>query len=313
MTGKVLVTDYVHNDLIEGLQQMGYTVDYDRTITYDNVKMIIHDYAGIVINSKVKMDATTIDLAPQLQWIARLGSGLEIIDLPYAASKGIHVYNSPEGNRNAVAEHAIGMLLCLQNQIIRGDGDVRAMAWDREARRGRELMHKTIGIIGLGNTGTALATKLRSWDMRLLAHDPYIQHPPASTTGVELVSLPYLQAQADIISLHVPLTPLTLELINSDFLSKCKHGVILMNTSRGKVVDIGAVLSSIERQMIGGLCLDVFPNEKTQTYTEEEIGMYNRLYSRDDVVLTPHVAGWTDESLQRIAEVLLWKIKADIS
>lgn len=310
MLGKVLVTDYVHKSLINGLEQMGYEVDYDHTINYQSVKQVLGDYVGVVINSKVKMDALTIDLGYQLEWIARLGSGLEIIDLPYAAARGISVYNSPEGNRNAVAEHAVGMLLCLQNQILSGDKDVRTLSWNRESRRGRELMGKTIGIIGLGNTGTALATKLRSWDMRILAHDPYVQHPHASTTGVEMVSLAYLQAQADIISLHVPLTPLTREIINADFLSKCKHGVILINTSRGKVVDIGDLVSSIERQKIGGLCLDVFPNEKTETFTQEELEMYNRLYSREDVVLTPHVAGWTQESLLRIAEVLLWKIQS---
>lgn len=306
---KVLVTDYVHPDMISGLEAMQYTVDYPKEITLEEVKDRIGAYSGIVINSKVKMTAELIDLASQLKWIARLGAGLEIIDLAYAAEKGVQVFNSPEGNRNAVAEHAVGMILALHNQFLQGDRDVRAMQWDREARRGVELMHQTIGILGFGNTGTALATKLRSWDMRILAYDPCIDALPASVTGVERVDLSYLQQHSDIISLHVPLTPLTQGMINSDFLAKCKHGVILVNTSRGKVVDVEALLSSMDRQDVGGACLDVFPNEKTNTYTQQEIKMYKDLYEKDNVILSPHVAGWTQESLQRIASVLLAKIK----
>lgn len=305
---KVLITDYVHPRLIQGLEDLGYDVDYNKDISRQDAKAALHAYVGIVINSKVVMDRIMIDAAPQLEWIARLGSGLEIIDLVYAADRGVAVYNSPEGNRNAVAEHAIGMMLALQCQLLAGDKDVRAMSWDRESRRGTELMGKTIGIIGLGNTGTALASKLATWGMTVLSYDLYQAIPPASLPHVTAVDLDTLLLRSDIVSLHIPHTPITNLLVNELFLSKCKEGVIIVNTSRGKVVDIATLISSIERGDVGGACLDVFPNERSQSFTPDEMLVYQRLYALPQVVLSPHVAGWTHESLLRIAEVLLSKI-----
>lgn len=305
----VLVTDYVHPILLEGLDSLGYHVDYDKTISLAQVADCIDQYEGIVINSKVKMDKTMIDRAKSLKWIARLGSGLDIIDLPYAAQHKIAVYNSPEGNRNAVAEHTIGMLLAIHHQLLPSDIDVRRKNWDRESRRGTEMMGKTIGLIGLGNTGSAVAAKLASWGMHVLAYDLYQPIAPASLPHVESVSLSDLQARSDIISMHVPLTPLTHGMINLDFLTKCKDGVIIANTSRGKVVVVEDLITSILRGKVAGACLDVFPNEKTGTYTEAEHTIYDNLFAMPQVVLSPHVAGWTHESLRRIADVLLLKIK----
>ena len=308
---KALITDYVHDSLIIGLERMGYEVTYQKNIPLEETKRLIHHYEGVVVNSKTIMNKEMIDRAPSLQWIARLGSGLDIIDLPYAKSKGIHVYNSPEGNRNAVAEHTLGMLLCLTNQLRLADREVRNFDWNRELRRGTELMGKTIGVIGMGNTGSALANKLRSFGMEVLAYDKYKRIFDPAYAHVRWVSQEELCAQADIISIHVQLTSETQYLVGDSFLEKCKDGVILINTSRGKVVNIASVLTYLQSGKIGGLGLDVFPNEKTATYNEDEKEMYGQLYEYPNTLLTPHIAGWTKESLKRISDVLLIKIGAN--
>lgn len=308
MTRRVLITDYVHPSLKPSLEARGYTVDYNRTISLDEVKQVVDQYTGIVINSKIKMMSETMDSAPQLEWIARLGSGLEIIDLEHAAKKGIHVINTPEGNRNAVAEHAMGMLLMLANNLRQSDAQVRAMQWDRESNRGWELMGKTAGIVGLGNTGGKLAKKLSSWEVDIIAYDKYIGDTSLSFPYVERVELEELQKRADIISFHLPLTAETKHLVNDAFLTKCKDGVVLINTSRGKVIETQALIKGLESGKVKGACLDVFENEKTKTYTSEEKLMYQKLNAFSQVELSTHVAGWTDESLKRITNVLLVKL-----
>jgi D-3-phosphoglycerate dehydrogenase len=309
---KALITDYVHHKLIAGLETMGYEVTYQKDIPLEETKTIIDQYEGIVVNSKTIMDKDMMDKGSALKWIGRLGSGLDIIDLPYAKSKGIHVYNAPEGNRNAVAEHTLGMMLCLSNQILRADQEVRNFMWNRESRRGVELMGKTIGIIGMGNTGSALAHKLRSFGVEVIAYDKYHRIFDPAYNHVRWVSLEDLCAQADIISIHVQLTEETQYLVEDTFLDKCKEGVILINTSRGKVVNIQSVLRYLQNGKIGGLGLDVFPNEKTSTFTKQEKEMYEELYQHPNTVFTPHIAGWTAESLERISDVLLTKIGANI-
>lgn len=305
---KVLVTDYVHDALIEGLVAQGYAVDYERSISRTEAIARMSEYEGIVVNSKVRMTRDAIAAGEQLRWIARLGSGLDIIDLDYAAERGVAVLSSPEGNRNAVAEHAMGMLLALSNKLLQGDRQVRAMAWDRESCRGWELMGKTIGIVGLGHAGGALASKLRGWGMRVLAFDPEWPVLMPGYDHVERVDLAYLQQEADIISFHVQLTPSVEGMVDDDFLAKCVDGVIILNTSRGKVVQLPDLLAHLQSGKIAGACLDVFPNEKTASYTSEEVDLYEQLFSMPNVILSPHVAGWTNESLRRIADVLLLKI-----
>lgn len=306
---KVLITDKVHPLLIEGLKDMGFIVDYDTSVENEQLEKIIDQYEGIIINSKIIMNHVRIDMGKNLKFIGRLGSGLEIIDVSYARSKGIGVYNSPEGNRNAVAEHEMGMLLALFNNIVRADNELRKFDWNREKNRGRELKGKAIGIIGLGNTGEAFAEKLSSWGMRVLSYDKYRTEYSKSLDFVEKTDLDMILKTADIISLHLPLTSETNQLVNENFIASCKDGVIISNTSRGQIVDTKALIDGLENNKIAGACLDVFENEKPDTFTEEERAMYAKLYSYDNVVLTPHVAGWTNESLRLIASVLLDKIK----
>ena len=307
---KVLVTDYVHDSLIEGLQQMGFAVEY--IADYDPAKLdaALPELTGIVINSKIKMTEDRINLGANLKFIARLGSGLEIIDLKAAQKNNIAVFNSPEGNRNAVAEHAIGMLLCLANNILKGDREVRKRIWEREQNRGFEIESKTIGIVGFGNTGQSLARKLSNWTHNIVYYDPYVLDIPKDLTNIMSVNLDELQLKADIISLHVQLTPETYHLVDASFIKNCKQGFILVNTSRGAVINTEDVINSLESGYISGACLDVFENEKPNKFTSKENSLYNRLYDMENVVLTPHVAGWTHESLYKIAQVLLDKVKS---
>lgn len=309
---KVLVTDYVHESLIRGLESMGFNVYYDPNYNVSELEKDLPGLSGIVINSKIKMFAERIEMAKELEFIARLGSGLEIIDLQSAEKNKVKVYNSPEGNRNAVAEHAMGMLLSLSNNILRGDREVRKQEWFREANRGFELEGKTIGIVGLGNTGKSMARKLSGWSLKVVFHDPHVLNVPPDLDYIESVSLEKLIKIADIISLHVQLTPETNHLVDNAFIQKCKKGFILINTSRGSVIDTKSVVEGLENGQIGGACLDVFENEKPTTYTSEENSLYSRLFKLNNVVLTPHVAGWTNESLFKIAQVLLDKIKCGI-
>jgi D-3-phosphoglycerate dehydrogenase / 2-oxoglutarate reductase len=305
---KILITDKVHPLLIDGLQSENCSVTYDTTIDNEQLDDVIHQYDGIIINSKIIMDEARIDKGRNLQFIGRLGSGLEIIDVKYAKWKKIAVYNSPEGNRNAVAEHEIGMLLALMNNIVRADREVRKFQWAREKNRGTELKGKTLGIIGLGHTGSSFAEKLSSWGLKVVSYDKYRKRYPASLRFVGKVDLKALKEMSDIISLHLPLTEETRYLVDDDFISDCKNGVIISNTSRGQIVRTSSLIHALQTGKVGGACLDVFENEKPETFTELEIAMYSTLYDMENVVLTPHIAGWTKESLSGIAEVLLNKI-----
>ena len=309
MTKKVLITDDVHENLIFGLQKCGFLVDYKPDISLAEVHDNITPYTGLVINSKVKVDKVMLDNASNLRFIARLGSGLDIIDLEYAAVKGVTVLSAPEGNCNAVAEHALGMLLALCNNLCRADAEVRKKLWHREKNRGIELMQRTIGIIGYGHTGSAFAQKLSSLCQTILVYDKYKEHYANAMRCIHETDLNTIQHQADIISLHLPLTDETYHLVNCDFIAACKPGVMLVNTSRGHVIDTPALLDGLESGHIGGACLDVFENEKTATFSPQEEQLYERLYQRSDVILSPHIAGWTVESKQRIADVLLAKIR----
>ncbi len=305
----VLVTDDVHSMLLEGLQQLGFKVDYKPNMPYQEVFSLVHQYSGIVINSKMKMTKELMGLAPKMQFIARLGSGLEIIDLIAAKELGISVFSAPEGNRNAVAEHALGQLLALANNLVLADGEVRNREWNREKMRGWELEGKTVGIIGFGNNGSAFAKKLSGFDVQVLAYDKYnVDYARDYSFVEECTSIDRLQDICDVISLHVPLDDSTHYLVDSEFVKKCKDGVIIINSARGKVVDTEALISGLSSGKIGGACLDVFENEKPFTFTDNESLMYQKLYDFDQVILSPHVAGWTVESKYKIASSLLGQI-----
>jgi D-3-phosphoglycerate dehydrogenase len=305
---KVLITDGVHPLLIEGLKKHGYQVDYDPAIPLEQVREIVGEYRGMIINSKILVDREMLDKGRQLEFIGRLGSGLEIIDLDYAQVKGVRILNSPEGNCNAVGEHALGMLLALANNLVRSDREVRRMIWEREKNRGFELRGRTIGLIGFGHTGRAFAQKLRGMEMRILAYDKYKTGFQQQFPYVEEVELAQIKKEAEIISLHLPLTEETTGWINSAFLKTCQKGLILINTSRGTIIPTLDLIHLLEKGHLRGACLDVFENEKPTTFSAEERTQYEQLYSFENVILSPHIAGWTKESKELLASILLRKI-----
>ena len=308
---RVLITDDCHPLLIDGLTELGYECDFRPDISPEETQRVIGDYEGLIINSKILVRRALLDAADRLRFVGRLGSGMEIVDQPYAAERGVAVLSSPEGNRNAVAEQALGMLLALANHSLRADRELRSQVWRREANRGFELQGRTLGIIGFGHTGSQFARKLAGMDMKVLACDKY--KAPGYADGmpwVEETELRHIQTQAEIISLHLPLTAETRHYVDQEFISQCRPGVIFINTSRGQCIRTADLVEALEGGRVGGACLDVFENEKPGTFSETEKSWYARLYALENVVLSPHIAGWTQESKRRLAEVLLTKIAA---
>jgi D-3-phosphoglycerate dehydrogenase len=306
---KVLITDKVHAIAIESIEKMGYEVHYDTHITMDSLAHIISNYTGMIINSKIKMNRAMIDLGINLKFIGRLGSGMEIIDVPYAKSKGIHVLNSPEGNRDAVAEHAIGMMLAFANNLLIADDEVKNMHWHREKNRGFEIGGKTIGIIGLGHTGSCFAKKMSSWNTTLLSYDKYRSEYGPELDYIKRVDIEDILIESDIITLHLPLTEETHHMVDIKFLQKCRKRPLLINTSRGEIIHTRDLIFALQNNIIRGACLDVFENEKVDTYTKEEEACYKELFDQKNVIVSPHIAGWTHESLYKIASVLVEKIR----
>lgn len=314
MRGKVLVTDDVHPYLLSALTNLDYSVDYEPEISLKDTIKTISSYCGVVVNTKITIDELFLNAAIRLRFIARLGSGLDTIDVNAATARGILVFSSPEGNANAVAEHALGMLLTLNNNFITADREVRNKIWRREANRGVELAGKTLGIYGFGNNGSRLGQITASLDLAVLAYDKY--KPCGYSQGlahVQEVDYSQLCAEADFISFHLPLTPETKYLVNHDFLYRCKRGVIIINTSRGKIVHTAHLLTALKEGQVSKAALDVFENEKVASFTAAEESMYQELYNLPQVMFTPHIAGWTNESKYKIAAVLVEKIAAEVS
>lgn len=297
----------MHPLLLQELESMGYAVDYEPTIEYLGVLAIISEYTGLIINSKINAGVQLIDQGARLKFIGRLGAGLEVIDLPYAKAKGIRCFNTPEGNCDAVAEHAMGMLLGLMNHINRADAQVRKGQWLREPNRGVELGGKTVGVIGYGNTGAAFAKRLAGFDVRILAYDKY--KSGFGTGTIEETRLDAIFENADVVSLHVQLTPETQYLMNKEFIKRFSKPFYLVNTSRGKVVSTEDLLWGLDEGLILGAALDVLENEKLDKLSEEEKALFKRLVSHSNVLLTPHIAGWTKESKEKIAKTMAYKIK----
>ena len=305
---KVLVTDGVHPSLISELEIAGYECDYYPQIKLEKVHELIEPYEGIIINSKIIFDKKLFDKATNLKFIGRLGSGLEIIDLEYAKEKGVRVHSAPEGNRNAVAEHVLGMLLSLFNKLNQADREVRNKHWDREKNRGRELMGCTVGIIGFGHTGGKFAKKLAGMEVKVLAYDKYKTGYANDMEYVEETTLIELMTSSDVISFHLPLNPETKHFADAAFFKNCKDGVVLLNTSRGNVIKTIDLYKALQNGKVGGAALDVFENEKPDTFSKEELSLYDKLFTLPNTIFSPHVAGWTTESKQRLADVLLKKI-----
>ena len=308
---KILHLDSNHPLLWQQLEEAGFNNEADYTSTKEEIEAKIQNYHGIVIRSRFKIDRTFLDKAKNLQFIARVGAGLESIDCEYATSKGIHLIAAPEGNKNAVGEHALGMVLSLMNKLNRADRLVREGKWIREGNRGFELEHKTIGIIGYGNMGKSFAKKLQGFDVNVLCYD--IQENVGDQNATQ-VSLKEIQEKADVLSIHIPWTPETDKMVNAEFIYSFAKPFWFINTSRGKNVVTADLVDALKTGKILGAALDVLEYEKLSFENlfidSEKPAAFNYLLEAENVLLTPHIAGWTYESHEKLAQTIVNKIKA---
>jgi D-3-phosphoglycerate dehydrogenase / 2-oxoglutarate reductase len=308
---KILFIDSNHSLLHTMLENAGHTCDLNYHWTKEEIINNVHLYDGIVIRSRIKITKEIIDKASKLKFIARAGAGMENIDVEYAENKGIKCLHAPEGNRDAVAEHAIGMLLCLFNNLMRADKEVRQGKWIREGNRGIELMGKTVGIIGYGNMGSAFAERLKGFGVKVLVYDKY-----KNNFGNDVIietTLEHIFEEADVLSLHTPLTDETHYLINDIFINKFKKNIYIINTARGKSLNTMDLVKSLKSGKVLGACLDVSEYEVVSFENLDAASLpepFQYLSQSEKVILSPHIAGWTHESNEKIARILAEKIMA---
>jgi len=309
MSNKVIVTAAVHPYLLATLEQKGFEVCYEPTISYDELKFKIADAVGLIVTTRLKIDATIIDNTNSLKWIGRLGSGMELIDTALAESKGILCVSSPEGNCTAVGEHSLGLLLNLMHRIHRAFGEIKMGQWVRDENRGDELTGKKVGIIGFGHTGSAFAKVLTGFGVELLAHDV---HPNAlgfkEFPQAKMVNLETIQQEAEVISLHLPLTPLTKHFANARFFEQLKQQPYFISTCRGGVTSTPALLEALQHQYIRGAGLDVLENERLDSYNPIEKANLEALMALPNFILTPHIAGYSQEAYYKMSKILLKKL-----
>lgn len=305
---KVLIAAPVHPVLTNGLRGMGYECVLQEQIQQEQAAALMADCEGVITSTRLYLGKELLDAAPLLRWIGRMGSGMEVIDTAYAAQKGVYCTSSPEGNCNAVAEHAVGMLLAVLRRIPWSHAEMKEGIWKREENRGHELEGKTIGIVGYGHTGAALARRLAGFDVRVLAYDKY--HLPTNVpTHVTICStLQPIYEEAHVVSFHVPLQHDTVHYFNNEFLGQMQQPFLLLNTSRGPVVSTHALYEGLLNKKIIGAALDVFEKEPVTKMDKEMWEKYKYISLMDNVVTTPHIAGYTHEALYKMSETLLQKL-----
>jgi D-3-phosphoglycerate dehydrogenase / 2-oxoglutarate reductase len=304
---KILIADEMHLSLMPMLQSIGLEPDYQPLIRRDDINEILKNYEGLIIRSKTTVDKELLSNAQNLKFIGRAGAGLDLIDIEETQRLGIEIFAANEGNRVAVAEHVIGMLLTLMNKIHLADREVRQGIWHREENRGDELMGKTIGILGYGNNGKATAERLKAFGCKVLAFDKFKND--FSDEFVTESTMQQIFEEADILSLHIPLTEDTLRMVNRDFINQFHKKIYFINAARGEIVVLDDLVEALENGRIKGSCLDVLENEKLNKLSPQQQITFDKLASSNRVILTPHIAGWTHESYVRINEVLVEKIK----
>ena len=308
---KILQLDKNHPLITEQLSAKGFEIDDDFSSPYDEVLKKIHEYDGIIIRSRIPVDRNLIEHGRNLKFIARVGAGMENIDGEFATRSGISLISSPEGNRDAVAEHVLGMLLILMNRLFIASNEVKNGIWKREENRGDELLGKTFGIIGYGNMGKAVAKRLSGFGVKVIFHDIL---PNLSDEFATQVSLDTLKNEADILSLHIPITNETHHLIDSQFISEMKKDFYFINTARGKNVKTSDLVEAIRSGKVRGACLDVLEYEKPSF---ENLEVENNdsafLLQSEKVIVTPHIAGWTVQSKEKLAQVIVDKILAEFA
>jgi D-3-phosphoglycerate dehydrogenase len=304
---KVLIIDEMHESIIPLLNEINLEIDYMPKITRPEIISILKNYEGLIVRSKTPIDGTLLEHATNLKFVARAGAGVDNVEVEELEKRNIHLINAPEGNRDALAEHAMGMLLSLFNKINTADQEVRQGIWDREGNRGIELMGKTIGLIGFGNMGEAFAKRLSSFGCEIIAYDA--EKTKFSNDYVEEVNLEKLQAKAQVLSLHIPMNAQNRGLVNYEFLSRFKKLDYIINTSRGEVLILKDLLKLLKDGKIKGAGLDVLENEKINLLNPEELSIFQEITQLKQVIFTPHVAGWSFESYEKINKVLCQKIK----
>jgi len=305
--GLVLIAAPVHRVLTDALSSVGYEYVIREKITQQEAFELIKTCSGVITSTRLQLDKALLDAAPLLRWIGRMGSGMEVVDVAYAAKKGIKCYSSPEGNSNAVAEHALGMLLSLTKRITASNNELKQGIWKRDENRGIELEGKTIGIIGFGYTGRAFARKLQAFDMRILTYDKYnLDNVPGYVESCPDLSLIF--QESDVISFHVPLQEDTVHYMNENFIYRMHKHFILINTSRGIVVDTKALLKGLQEGKIRGACLDVYEEEPLAKMSRDIRIATEQLMKMEQVILTPHIAGYSYEAIYKMSKTLSNKV-----